>query len=86
MNKDSIKRVVRTYLFAFLGTAIPGALGWLHDLTAWANSAGQNPFPEWTSLAFLGVSAISAGFIAALNFAWNFVEDQTGKGLLRKVD
>lgn len=83
---DSVRRSIRTFIIAFLGTAIPGALGWLNALTQWANSAGQTPLPEWQSLAFLGVSAISASLIALLNVAWNWTEDATGHGLLRKVD
>jgi len=82
---DSTRRVVRTFVIAFLGTAVPGALGWLNALTQWANSAGQQPLPEWQSLAFLGVAAISAGLIALLNWAWNWTEDATGHGFLRSV-
>jgi hypothetical protein len=58
---------VRVFLIAFAGVLIPGALGWLNDLTQWAKSDGQAPLPSWHSLAFLGIAAIAAGFIALLN-------------------
>ena len=82
---DGFRRVVRTYLFAFLGTALPGLLGWLNDLTKWAADQGQTPLPDARSLAYLGVAAISAGFIALINGLWVAGEDATGKGFLRQV-
>lgn len=82
---DGFRRVVRTYLFAFLGTALPGLLGWLNDLTQWAQGQGQTPLPDARSLAYLGVAAISAGFIALINGLWVVGEDATGKGFLRQV-
>lgn len=85
MSRDSLRRVVRTFLIAFLGIAIPGALSWLHDLTEWANGQGQTPFPDARSLAFLAVAAICAGFIALLNLLVVWVEDSTGRGFLRAV-
>lgn len=85
MNNDSLRRVARTFLMAFLGISLPGALGWLNDLTAWATSQGQQPFPDARNLGFLAVAGISAGFIALLNLVWVFIEDQTGKGFLRDV-
>lgn len=85
MNRDSARRVIRTFLFAFLGIALPGAFGWLNALTEWARAEGQTPFPDARSLAFIGVSAIVAGSIALLNLVWVWVEDASGKGLLRAV-
>ena len=43
----------------------------------------QRPFPDATSLAYLGVSAIVAGVVATVNLLWNALEDAWGKGLLR---
>jgi len=85
MSRDSLRRVARTFLIAFLGIAIPGLLSWLHDLTEWANGQGQTPFPDARSLAFLAIAAICAGFIALLNLLVVWVEDSTGKGFLRTV-
>lgn len=83
MTRDSARRVIRTFLVAFLGVALPGAFGWLNALTEWARNNGQTPFPDARSLAFLGVAAIVAGVIALLNLLLVWVEDATGKGILR---
>jgi hypothetical protein len=82
---DSLNRVVRTFLIAFFAVAIPGSLDWLHDLTAWANDGGQAAFPNAHSLAFLGLSAVLAGVIAALNFVVVLLENWLGHGFLRAV-
>jgi hypothetical protein len=86
VTTDSLKRVARTFIIAFLGIFLPGALGFLHGLTEWANSQGQTPFPNMHSLAFVLVAAIVAGVIALLNFVVVWLEDATGHGLLRNVD
>lgn len=83
MSNDAVKRSIRTFLIAFLTVLVPGGLGWLNDLTSWANSHGQRPFPDAHSLAYLGVSAIVAGSISLVNLVWTWVEDTTGKGVLR---
>lgn len=85
MMSDSLKRVARTFVIAFVGVALPGALSWLHNLTTWANDGGQTAFPDAKSLAFLGISAIIAGFIAALNLIVVLIEDATGVGIGRQV-
>lgn len=85
-QSETFVRAVRTYLFAFIGTALPGVLGWLNDLTQWAADQGQTPLPDARSLAYLGVAAISAGFIALINGLWVAGEEATGRGLLRDVD
>ena len=83
MTRDSLRRAIRTFLITTLALFVPGLLGWLNELTQWAGSEGQRPFPDGTSLAYLGVSAIVAGVVAVVNLLWNAVEDATGKGLLR---
>lgn len=83
MSSDGVRRAVRTFVVAFFGIFIPGALGFLHAVTDWATGGGQKPFPDMHSVAFLGVAALAAGMIAILNLIWNWVEDKTGKGLLR---
>ena len=83
LRSASFKRAARTAVIAFAAILLPGALGWLHGLTEWANSQGQAPFPDASSLAYLGVSAIAAAVIAVGNLLWNAVEDWSGKGFLR---
>lgn len=85
LSKESVNRAVRTFVFAFAGIALPGFLGFLNDVTAWANDGGQRAFPDAKNLSFLGVSALCAGLVAALNLAVNAIEDSTGKAFLRPV-
>lgn len=85
MTRDSGRRVLRTFVIAFLGVLLPGAFSWLNALTEWARNEGQTPFPDARSLAFVGVAAIVAGFIALLNLLVVWVEDVTGRGILRNV-
>lgn len=80
------RRSVRTFLQAFLALLIPGALGFLNDLTQWAQGQGQTPFPDARSFAFIGVQAIIAGVIAVVTALWTKAEDFTGHALLRTVD
>lgn len=85
LAKDAVRRVVRTFVITFLGILVPGSLGWLHDLTAWANNQGQTPFPDAHGLVYLLVSAIGAAVLAVVNAIWLTVENATGKGFLRTV-
>lgn len=79
----SVKRALRTFVITTLALFIPGLLGWLNDLTAWARDQGSTPFPDAHGLLFLGVSAVVAGVIALINLIWNLIEDKWGKGFLR---
>lgn len=83
MSTDAVRRAIRTFVIAFLGIFIPGALGFMNDVTSWATNGGQKPFPDMHSIAYLGVAALSAAMIAVLNLLWNTVEDASGKGMLR---
>lgn len=83
MTRDSLRRALRTFLITTLALFIPGLLGWLNALTDWARGQGSTPFPDAHGLAYLGVSAITAGVVALVNLAWNAIEDATGKGVLR---
>lgn len=86
VSTESLKRVARTFVIAFLGIFLPGALGFLHGLTDWAGSQGQTPFPDMHSLAFVLLAAIVAGLIALVNLIVVWLEDATGRALLRDVD
>lgn len=77
-DSDAVKRVARTFVYAFLGILVPGLLGWLGDLTDWARANGQAPLPDAHSLAYLGVAAIGAGFVAVLNALGIVIENATG--------
>lgn len=82
---DSAKRVIRTFLVAFVGIAAPGLLGFMHDVTAWANANGQVAFPDAHNLTYLGISALSAAMIAVVNLLLVSGENFIGKGFLRSV-
>lgn len=83
INRDSVRRAARTFIPAFLVLFVPGLLGWLNDVTAWARSEGSTPFPDAHGLAYLAVSATVAGLIALVNFLMNLGEDALGVGILR---
>lgn len=83
MSRDAVRRAIRTFLIAFGGIAVPGGLGFLNNVTAWAADHGQRGFPDWHDASFILVAAVSAGLIAVLNLAVNLVEDGVGKGFLR---
>lgn len=85
MSNDSVRRAIRTFLITTTALFIPGLLGWLNDLTAWASSEGQRPFPNGQGLVYLGVSAIVAGVVAVVNLAWNAIEDASGHAVLRET-
>lgn len=85
MTRDAVRRALRTFLITTLALFVPGLLGWLNDLTQWASSEGQRPFPDGHGLVYLAVSAIVAGVVAVINLLWNVIEDAAGKGLLRNV-
>jgi hypothetical protein len=83
MTRDSLRRALRTFIITTIALFIPGLLGWLNAVTEWARGEGSTPFPDAHGLAYLAVSAIVAGVIAAVNLAWNAAEDFLGKGMLR---
>lgn len=82
ITRDTINRAIRTFVVAFLGIALPGFLGFLHDVTGWANSNGQAAFPNAHNLSFILVAGLSAGMIAVLNVVVGILEDWTGKSLV----
>jgi predicted secreted protein len=85
MTRDAVRRALRTFIITTLALFVPGLLGWLNALTEWARGEGSTPFPDAHGLAYLAVSAITAGVVALINLLWNVVEDALGKGLLRTV-
>lgn len=80
---DSVRRVIRTFIISSAFIFLPGALGWLNDLTAWASSDGQRPFPDAHNLSYLLVSAVAGGLIAVGNALVIAVENVSGRGFLR---
>lgn len=85
-DETVVKRTLRTFGYAFLTVTITGYLGWLNDLTAWATSGGQRPFPEADNLTYLTVSGIAAGMIAVFNGLYIWLENIAGAAPLREVE
>lgn len=84
-SSDSVRRAIRTFVFAWLGLMIPAVLGFMNDVTGWANSHGQGAFPDAHNLSYAAIAALSSAMITAVNLIWNGVEDKTGRGFLRDV-
>jgi hypothetical protein len=84
LNNQSVRRALRTFVISTLALAIPGLLGWLNALTEWAAGEGSTPFPDARGLLFVVVAAITAGVIAVVNLVWNWIEDVSGKAMLRR--
>lgn len=85
LSRESLRRVVRTFVTAFLGLFLPGLVGFLNAVTEWASSRGQDPFPDASNLTYVTVSALAAATIALVQLIWNAVEDVLGHGFLREV-
>lgn len=83
MTRDAAMRALRTFIIAFLALFIPALLGWLQALMNWANGDGSEPFPSYDTLQKAAVSAAVAALIGLVNWVWNAVEDNLGKGMLR---
>lgn len=79
------RRGVRTFFQAFLALLVPGLLGFLNDLTQWANTQGQSPFPDAENFSFVVINALLAGVIAVVTALWTKVEDVSGHSLLRTL-
>ena len=80
----SVRRALRTFVITTLALFIPGMLGWLNDITQWAQAQGTEPFPSGTGLVYLAISASVAGVVAVVNLLWNAVEDTSGHAMLRE--
>lgn len=79
------KKAVRTFIYAFLATTLVGYLGWLNQVTAWATSNGQAPFPDASNLTYVTVSGFTAGVIGLVNGIGLWLENMTGHAVLRNV-
>ena len=80
LTPQDVKYALRSWVFGFLGLFIPGALGWLNELTKWAPG---RPFPDYQILAAAAVAAVAGASVALLTLIWRAVEGKTQKGFLR---
>ena len=83
--KDALKSAFLVWLFTTVGLFIPGMLGWIQEVTQWANQQGAPAFPDPSNLAYLFVAALTAAFPAAVAGLVRFIENATGKGFLPRT-
>lgn len=83
--KDALKSAALVWLFTTVGLWIPGLLGWINEVTNWANQKGAPPFPDASNLAFLFVAALTAAFPAAVAGLVRYIENVSGKTLLPRT-
>jgi hypothetical protein len=78
---DALKATLRVWVFTTIGLWIPGLLGWINEVTNWANQKGAPPFPDPSNLAFLFVAALTAAFPAAVAGIVRLAENYSGHTL-----
>ena len=83
--KDALKSALLVWIFTTVGLFIPGLLGWINEVTNWANQNGAPPFPDASNLAFLFVAALTAAFPAAVAGVVRYIENLSGKQLLPRT-
>jgi len=83
--RDAFKSAFLVWLFTTVGLFIPGMLGWINEVTSWANQQGAPPFPDPSNLAYLFVAALTAAFPAAVAGVVRFVENATQTRLLPRT-
>jgi uncharacterized membrane protein YdbT with pleckstrin-like domain len=79
---DALRRAIRTFLQAFIGTLMLIAVPALNDIVR----AIINAEPYKIDFAFwqgVGLAATLSGFVAFITFVWNELEQSTGKDVLK---
>lgn len=82
---DAAKSAALVWLFTTVGLWIPGLLGWINEVTSWANQKGAPAFPDPSNLAFLFVAALTAAFPAAIAGIVRYIENVSGQPLLPRT-
>lgn len=80
--KDALIAAVRVWVFTTIGLWLPGLLGWIHEVSKWAEQKGAPAFPDPSNLAYLFVAALTAAFPAAVAGLWRYVENIAGRSFL----
>jgi hypothetical protein len=83
--KDASKSMLRVWVFTTVGLWIPGLLGWINEVTKWADQKGAPPFPDPSNLGFLFVAALTAAFPAAVAGIVRYVENYSGRSALPRA-
>lgn len=83
--KDALKAALRVWVFTTIGLWIPGLLGWINEVTQWADQKGAPAFPDPSNLAYLFVAALTAAFPAAVAGVVRYLENFSGRSLLPRA-
>ena len=83
--KDAAKSALLVWLFTTVGLFVPGMLGWIQEVTQWANQKGAPAFPDPSNLAYLFVAALTAAFPAAVAGIVRYIENASGTRLLPRT-
>jgi len=83
--KDAFKSAALVWVFTTVGLFIPGLLGWINDVTKWADQKGAPPFPDPSNLGYLFVAALTAAFPAAVAGIVRYIENVSGKQMLPRT-
>lgn len=82
---DALKSAALVWLFTTIGLWIPGLLGWINEVTKWADQKGAPPFPDPSNLGYLFVAALTAAFPAAVAGIVRYIENLSGHLLLPRT-
>lgn len=83
--RDALLAALRVWVFTTIGLWIPGLLGWINEVTKWADQKGAPPFPDPSNLGYLFVAALTAAFPAAVAGVVRLVENATGHNVLPRA-
>lgn len=83
---DALKSAVRVWAFTTIGLTIPGLLGWIAEVTSWAEQKGAPAFPDPSNLAYLFVAALTGAFPAAVAGLWRLAENYSGHTVLPRAE
>jgi hypothetical protein len=79
---DAAKSAFRVWVITTIGLFLPGMLGWIQEVTQWANQQGAPAFPDPSNLAYLFVAALTAAFPAAVAGLVRLLENGIGHSLV----
>lgn len=82
---DALKAALRVWVFTTIGLWIPGLLGWIREVTQWADQKGAPAFPDPSNLGYLFVAALTAAFPAAVAGVVRWAENASGHTVLPRA-
>lgn len=82
---DALKSAFLVWVFTTIGLFVPGMLGWIAEVSSWAEQKGAPAFPDPSNLGYLFVAALTAAFPAAVAGLVRFGENLLGKQVLPRT-